>query len=210
MQAQRPQGNPVLAFFDPVVRIAAIVGGYGLLALALLVGFEVVARKRFAYSLQGVDEIGGYIVAAMAAFGFSHALLHKAHTRIDIFTARLPRPWQAGLNLAALWVLAMFACFMAWRGWGALSETIDFKSVSSTPLRTPLWIPQSVWLAGLVLFAGVSAAVAVHAAWLTLRGSREALAHYGPRTLEQEIESELLEIAALDAAPPTSDSKAAR
>lgn len=189
--------NPVLRVCEPVVRVAALLGGYGLTALAVLVGFEVVARKLFAFSLQGVDEIGGYIIAAMAAFGFSYALLQKAHTRIDIFTARLPRTAQLWLNVLALATLAVFACFMAWRGWGALADTIELKSVSSTPLRTPLWLPQSVWLAGLALFALVSASIALHAAWLAFRGNRAAAAQYAPRSLEEQIEAERVEIETL-------------
>lgn len=200
MTEKRPKINPILHVFDPIVRAAAVIGGYGILALAFLVGFEVIARKLFSYSLQGVDEIGGYIIAAMAAFGFSFALLHKAHTRIDIFTSRLPHSAQALLNALALIAIAGFACFMAWRGLATLADTIALKSVSSTPLRTPLWIPQSVWVSGLALFGIVSAVVAVHAILLALRDSREALARYGPRTLEEEIETEKVEIAGLDAA----------
>jgi TRAP-type C4-dicarboxylate transport system permease small subunit len=190
-------GNPVLRVFEPVGRIAALLGGYGLLALAALVGFEAVARKLFAFSLQGVDEIGGYIIAAMAAFGFSYALLQKAHTRIDIFTTRLSRPAQLWLNVLALAALAVFACFMAWRGCGALADSIELKSVSSTPLRTPLWLPQSVWVAGLVLFGVVGASIAAHAAWLALRGDHAAGAQYAPRSLEEEIQAERVEIETL-------------
>lgn len=186
--------GPVLRVFEPVVRVAALVGGYGLLALAGLVGFEVVARKFFAFSLQGVDEIGGYIIAAMAAFGFGYALLQKAHTRIDIFTTRLSRPAQLWLNVLALFVFAVFACFMAWRGWGALADSIQLKSVSSTPLRTPLWLPQGIWVAGLVLFGVVAASVALHAAWLGLRGNHAAAAQYAPKSLAEEIQAERVEI----------------
>ncbi len=189
--------GPVLRVFEPVVRVAALIGGYGLLALAFLVGFEVVARKLFAFSLQGVDEIGGYIIAAMAAFGFSYALLQKAHTRIDIFTTRLSRATQLWLNVLALVALAGFACFMAWRGWATLADSIALKSVSSTPLRTPLWLPQSVWVAGLALFGAVSALVALHAAWLALRGDHARGAQYAPRSLEEEVEAERVEIETL-------------
>lgn len=189
--------GPILRVFEPVVRVAALIGGYGLLALAVLVGFEVVARKLFAFSLQGVDEIGGYIIAAMAAFGFSYALLQKAHTRIDIFTTRLSRRTQLWLNVLALLVLAFFACFMAWRGFGALSDSIELKSVSSTPLRTPLWLPQGIWVAGLALFGLASAAIAIHAAWLALRGDAAAAAQYAPKSLEEEIQAERVDIEAV-------------
>jgi TRAP-type C4-dicarboxylate transport system permease small subunit len=198
MTEKRARTNPVFRVFEPVVRAAALLGGYGILALAFLVGLEVIARKLFSYSLQGVDEIGGYIIAAMATFGFSFALLHKAHTRIDIFTSRLTPGAQALLNAVALLALAAFACFMAWRGAATLADTLALKSVSSTPLRTPLWIPQIVWAAGLVLFGIVSAAVAAHAIVLARHGSTAALAQYGPKTLEEEVEEETVPVAGLE------------
>ena len=40
----------------------SIIGGYVLLGLSFLIVFEV-QRKPIDFSLQGVDEIGGYVVA---------------------------------------------------------------------------------------------------------------------------------------------------
>ena len=46
----------------------AIFGGYILLLLSFLIVTEIVARKFFSYSLQGIDEIGGYVVAVTGTF----------------------------------------------------------------------------------------------------------------------------------------------
>ena len=53
--------------------ILSLVGGYILLLLSLVIVFEILARKLFSYSLQGVDEIGGYVVAGTGEFGFAYA-----------------------------------------------------------------------------------------------------------------------------------------
>jgi len=95
------------------------------------------------------------------------------------------------LNAAAMATLALFAAFAAWRGFAVLGESIEFRSVATNPLQTPLWLPQSVWVAGLTLFALIAAAYAVHALVLLARGAPELNRFYGPATAQDELEAEL-------------------
>ena len=53
-----------------------------------------------------------------------------------------------------------------------------------------MWIPQGLWLAGLVVFSGVSAACAVHALLLFVRDRRRLNRLYGPPSLKEQIELE--------------------
>lgn len=170
------------------MRVIGILGGYGCLGLSFLIVFEIFARKLFNYSLQGVDEIGGYVVAITGTFGMALAAVERAHTRIDVLLLRLPRRMQAALNLVSYVALGMGAAFMGYMGWRTLDESLTFGSVSSSPLQVPLWIPQSLWMAGLVVF-GLSAV------WTALRGVM-ALRHgldaadrvLAPPTVAEEIE----------------------
>lgn len=170
------------------MRIIGILGGYGCLGLSFLIVYEIFARKLFNHSLQGVDEIGGYVVAITGTFGMALAALERAHTRIDVLLLRLPARVQAGLNLLSYVVLGLGAAFMGYMGWRTLDESLTFGSVSSSPLQVPLWIPQSLWMAGLVLFA-------LSALWTALRGLLAL--RYGletadrvlaPPTVEEEID----------------------
>lgn len=145
------------------MRIIGILGGYACLGLSFLIVVEILARKIFNFSLQGVDEIGGYVVAVAGTFGMALAATARAHTRIDVLLLRLPGQIQAALNLAAYVALGLAAAFMAYMGWRTLSDSLMFGSVSSSPLQVPLWIPQSLWLAGLCLFG-------IAALWMALRG----------------------------------------
>ena len=170
------------------MHIIGILGGYGCLGLSFLIVYEIFARKLFNHSLQGVDEIGGYVVAIIGTFGMALAALERAHTRIDVLLLRLPARVQAGLNLLSYVALGLGAAFMGYMGWRTLDESLTFGSVSSSPLQVPLWIPQSLWMAGLVLFA-------LSALWTALRGLLAL--RYGleaadrvlaPPTVEDEID----------------------
>jgi hypothetical protein len=54
-----------------------------------------------------------------------------------------------------------------------------------------MWIPQSIWLAGYLMFALVAGWAALDALRLYLaRRTHELNARFGPQTLEEEIEAE--------------------
>lgn len=179
--------------FYPVARKlahgAAIVAGYAALGLSLLIAFEVVSRKLFNFSLQGVDEIGGYVLAIGVAFSFAYALLHRAHTRVDMLLVKLPAPLRAFLNALAMLLLAAFASFMLWRAIETLRETLEFGSRASTPLQTPLWIPQTLWILGLGVFAVLAVLLALRAWGLLLRGRIGVVNdEFGPRSADDELD----------------------
>lgn len=168
---------------------AAIVAGYAALGLSLLIVFEVIARKLFSFSLQGVDEIGGYVLAIGVAFSFAYALVHRAHTRVDMLLVKFPVPLRAFLNTLAMLLLTAFSVFMLWRAIETLRETLEFDSHASTPLQTPLWIPQSLWVVGLGVFAVLTALLAARAVILLLRGRlTEVNSEFGPRSADDELE----------------------
>lgn len=181
--------NPVARFLAVPARALAILGGWWLMALSFISVFEILARKFFSYSLQGVDEIGAYTLAIFSSFAFGWALVTKAHTRVDFMIGKLPEVPRAVLNAAAYVLLAAFAIYAAWRGWHVLEESLEFQARANSPLQTPLWIPQSAWLAGLVMFALAAGAMAAHAVLLLARPAR-LNALYGPMTLEEEVKAE--------------------
>lgn len=192
------RNNRVIHACAPVVRMAAIISGYSLLGLSFLIGFDVIARKLFNFSSGGSDEIGGYIVAVMAAFGFTYALIEHAHTRIDIFYKLFPVPLRVVANLLSMLGMVGFATFITWRAWDTLNESITYQSAANTPLHTPQWIPQSIWFIGLLTFSALSIVLLAHALWLTFRDHKRSLQYYGPQTLEEEIEQEITEVEGLD------------
>ena len=183
--------NPISRVVEPVARVAAILCGYAVLVLSVMVSIEIVGRKLFAFSFQGTDDMGGYVLAIIAVVGASYTMAMRGHTRVDVFLVRMPAAWQRWLNTIAMVTLAGFACFAAWRGSTVLMESIEFQSVASNPLQTPLWQPQLAWLIGLVLFALIAVAYAVHAVVLLVRGGTELNRFDGPQSAQDELDAEL-------------------
>jgi TRAP-type C4-dicarboxylate transport system permease small subunit len=170
--------------------------------LAVVVTVETVTRKLFNVSLQGADELGGYALAVGATLGFSIALLGRTHIRVDVFHDRLPARVQAWLNWLSAVSLAALALLLAYLAWFVVQDTQDYKSVAQTPWATPLVIPQTAWLIGLIIFAAIALGSALHATSLLLRGRLQLLDRdYGPRSTKDEVDEELDDIRARSAAP---------
>ena len=183
--------NPISKIVEPVARWAAILCGWGVLVLSVAITVEILGRKLFAFSFHGIDDIGGYVLAITATIGASYTMAMRGHTRVDVFLVRMPQALQRLLNALAMTTMALFAVFATWRGSVVLMESIEFQSVATNPLQTPLWQPQSLWLLGLALFAAIAVAYAVHAALLYARGSAQLNRLYGPMTAQDELEAEL-------------------
>jgi TRAP-type C4-dicarboxylate transport system permease small subunit len=176
--------------------VFANICGYILLALAVLVTIETLARKFINVSLQGVDELGGYALAVSSALAFTTALVERAHIRIELFHVKLPLPLQMVLNWIAITSLAAFGGLLAFVCFTIVLDSYEYSSTAPTPWATPLIYPQSLWYAGMVIFATVSAMMALHATYLLVTGNAKALNRlYGPKEAVEEVKEELADLA---------------
>jgi TRAP-type C4-dicarboxylate transport system permease small subunit len=172
--------------------LAAIVFGYGLLVLSAVVVVEAVGRKLLGFSLQGADELGGYIFAVGSALCFASALVERGHIRIDLFHAMFPAPVRAALDWLSIALMAVFAVMITWLAWLQLADSAEYHSTAPTPWATALVWPQALWFGALGLFALLALVFAVDATRLLLGGRLRDLArHYGPKETIEEVREEL-------------------
>jgi TRAP-type C4-dicarboxylate transport system permease small subunit len=179
-----------------VQRVLAWAFGSIFVALSAVVTVETLARKVFNYSIQGADELGGYALAAGSVIAFSLALIGRNHIRVDVFHERFPRRMQAWLNAMSYVLLAVFAVLLAVVAFKVITDTLAYRSTAPTPWQTPLIWPQSVWYAGLVVFALLSVGYAVRAVWLLVRGDIDRVNRdFPPKSAKEEVREELEDFA---------------
>jgi TRAP-type C4-dicarboxylate transport system permease small subunit len=175
--------------------LATLFGGIFLL-LSVVVVVETVSRKVFNVSLQGADELGGYALAVGSTIAFSLALMGRNHIRVDVFHEKFPRALQAALNWLSIVSLAVLGLFIAWVAWKVIGDTRQYGSTAQTPWATPLIWPQSVWYAGLAIFALVATGYAVRATLLLASGRIDELNHdFHPKSAKEELKEELEDLA---------------
>ncbi len=164
--------------------------------LVIIVTIETIARKLFNVSLQGADELGGYALAIGSTLAFSLAVFGRSHIRVDVFHEKYPTRLQGWMNWFSATSMAVFAIFLCYVTINVLIDTIAYSSTAQTPWATPLIYPQSIWYAGLFIFACVTTVWAVRATFLLATGQISELnEEFQPKSAKEEIKEELDDLA---------------
>lgn len=159
-----------------ISRLSVWLFGAGFLVIALVTTLDVALRNLFAMAVPGVYEFSGYVFAIATTWGFSFVLFERAHVRIDVAYQRFGTRLRAAADLLSLLALGLFVGVLSYRGWITLEDTLLFDARARTTLQTPLWIPQSLWLAGLIFFLLCIVFIALYVVVLMLRGQSHQVA----------------------------------
>lgn len=139
-------------FAERMALVTVWIGGVMLLAAAILVTIDVLGRKTGLVQIGGSDELAAYAFAIGTSWAFSFVLLQRGNVRIDALYQLLPFSLRSLLDVVSLASLTIFVGFLVWRAGVLVQTTIELGARSVTPMRTPLIVPQGLWLFGLVVF----------------------------------------------------------
>jgi len=166
--------------------------GWLFVLCALFVTFDVLARRFFGFSSQSTTELSGYMLGVGIAWGLAGALDARTHVRIDILIQKIPGRYRGWLHWLALASLVVFAGFLVYGAWHTAMESWDFKATDNSLLKTPLIIPQGLWLFGIGVFGAMAALRLLEVALLLPEGDITAIEHLtGPRTYVEEADEAL-------------------
>ncbi len=183
--------DAALAAADWLSLRAVWVGGALLFLAAFTVSVDVIARKLFAVSLGGADELSGYAFAIGTAWAFAFALLRRANVRVDALYQHLPMKLCALLDLLARVALGVFVAYLARYGYEVLATSWQLSARSNSSLKVPLWIPQALWFGGLALFVATVALLLARSVAGLARGDWAGVhALLGARSVREEADDE--------------------
>ena len=176
-----------------IARVGSWFGGLLLFAAAGLIGVEVLLRRFWSMSIPGTDELAGFAMAIGIAWGLAFTLLRRGHVRIDSLYVLLPVPLRALLDIVGLALFMGFMSIVTWYGWtGVFARSFEVGARSMSRLETPLWIPQALWGAGLVLFLLCALLLLVRSLWALARGRfGEVQDLIGSRSILEETAEEV-------------------
>lgn len=132
--------------------------GACLAAMLVVILVEVVTRALFHFSFEVVDEVGGYLTVALSFLALAPAQARKAFHNVGLVYDRMSAPLRRACDILFLALSLAFSVTVL----GAIVRYV-YRSwqqgdVTSTVLRTPLWIPQSVMVLGMLALCWVLAA----------------------------------------------------
>lgn len=132
---------------------ARLVAGLALAAMVVIITLEILVRNLVGPSLQLADEVGGYLLVAMAFFAMADAYRTNSMMRIEFVYERTRGAARLGLDLlydlvalAATLTLVWFSARFAMSSWTR-------GTYASTFLETPQWLPQLAIPIGLAILA---------------------------------------------------------
>lgn len=123
-------------------RLAAVVAGLCILAVAFIVCYEIVMRGLFGAPTEWVLEISTYLIIAAGFLGFGVTLRRRGHIQVDFVVERFsPRVRCVTELLMTLLAVLLFFIFMT-ESTDFVLASYEYHKLSPSILRFPLWIPQ--------------------------------------------------------------------
>lgn len=130
---------------------AALLCELTIAAMAVFISLDALLRWLINWSFLVVDELGGYAMLLLTFFGMAAALhrgaLFRVEALIDRLQGRAREVLQVGFDLASLG----FAVLLFWQLLGLAMRSHAREITAATTLRTPLWWPQAMMAAGVLL-----------------------------------------------------------
>ena len=184
--------DALIGYSGRVARVATWFGGAAIMAAAFVVIVDVLSRQFLGWSMQGADELSGYLFAIATSWAFAFCLLQRANVRIDGLYLLAPTPLRAVMDIAALLALSAYVAALLHSGWVLWLDSYTYDSRSITSWRTPLAYPQGLWLIGWIWFALAILLLLARCIQYLLRGDLAGMTEViGVRSLEEEVAEEV-------------------
>lgn len=155
---------------DITAGLSAVV--LGMMAVLILV--EITLWNLFEKTTLIVNEYSAYGLAAIIFLGAGYCLKEKGHIRITLILGFLPDTAARIITCAATCVTTLFMGYLWWYLFKMVQSAMRYNSTSGTLTNTPLWIPQTVMLAGAAMFFIQLAATTIKT-WQAIRTKEEVV-----------------------------------
>ena len=142
-------------FINITNRLATYLAALAAIILVMMVALimvEIVLRSFFDTSTFLTDEYVGYGVAAVTYLSLAHAFEKKALIRIGLLLDLTHGATRKALEYFSLLATLGVTLFLTYYIFRAISRNWNREAVSYHVSETPLWIPETLIFAGLLLF----------------------------------------------------------
>ena len=152
-------GANVGALLDRIYKGAAVLAAASIGAICLLISAQIVlnaatrAGLPVPSTIPSYADFAGFLLAGATFLALPWTLRTGGHVRVNLVTRALPTRVALFVEIAVLALAAGFAAYAAFYAGLLVVESHAFGDVSPGIVPVPLWIPQSVMVAGLGLLA---------------------------------------------------------
>ncbi|WP_313136654.1 TRAP transporter small permease [Paracoccus jeotgali] len=141
------------AFAGGLSTVGGILAALIMAFMTLHILYEITLRSFFNSSTYVLDEFVGYGVAAMTFLALGDAVSKRALIQVTFLIDWVRAPViKLMLRLACIGLTGGLVIFLSLQFWKTISRNFARGATSETMAQVPLWIPESLLLAGLVIF----------------------------------------------------------
>ena len=102
--------------------------------------------------IRGAEDIVAWLCAASAFFALGHTFRHGELVRVGLWLDMLGTRGRWLAELFSLASTALFVAYMLWAIARFIYDSWQFKEVAQGLIPIPIWIPQSSFLLGVLIF----------------------------------------------------------
>ena len=139
-------------FLDFLYTASGVAAALCLIAILTLIVLQMLARWT-GEVFPGAPDYAGYAMAAASFLAFASALNKGAHIRVSIVLNLVGPGLRRLINIWCFGIGALTAWYVVYYAYRFVSFSYKFNDISQGQDKTALWIPQSVMLVGMVIFA---------------------------------------------------------
>lgn len=150
-------GGKVLGFVTTRLTVgSALIAGFAILAMTLLITTDVVLRYVFNAPTKWIDEISTYLMVVAVFLGLAYTLREKGHVSVEFVTERLStriRDWVKVFSSIALLIFAVILIFLTWN---VFFLSFVNQTISNSIIGVLIWPIQLLLPLGLAIMVLVS------------------------------------------------------
>ena len=135
---------------DTLYLAGGIIAAFFLVAILTIIVLQMLARWS-GVTFPGATDYAGYCMAAASFFAFANALGRGAHIRVSILLNAVPKRAKWFLEVWCFGLGTAIAAYFTYYAYNFVFWSWKFNDISQGQDAAPLWIPQSVMVAGGVL-----------------------------------------------------------
>ncbi len=134
--------------FDFLERMSLWLSAICMVGMTLLMLTEIVLRGVFDSTTDNSDELVGYLLVGVSFFSLALCQSRGAFHRVEMVQMRLGPHGKAVSGLIFDTLSFAYVALTDWYFVQFVMSSYSREAVASTPLATPLWIPETVMIVG--------------------------------------------------------------
>jgi TRAP-type C4-dicarboxylate transport system permease small subunit len=152
MASVRKVLNSLEKLSDNLVRLALYVAAVTTILIASLVVIEILCRKILGFSTLVSGEMSEYGLCLVILFGTGDLFKRKKHLAVDVITNLISTRFGNVFELIfSFFAFGVYSTILTYYCFQLALESYKLHIVAVTFSRTPLWIPQSMMVLGLLV-----------------------------------------------------------